>query len=78
MIIKVNGKSMTLVQLSTTDSEIPKGLYLVPATISIAEFEAQVKAFDKSQDAQNDFDTLNTIGAQRINAYGSMLDLENY
>ena len=78
MLIKVNGKTMTLVQLSTTDSEIPKGLYLVPATVSIDEFEAQVKAFDKSQDAQDDFDELNTIGAQRVYAYESVMELDSY
>jgi hypothetical protein len=78
MLIKVNGKTMTLVQLSTTDSSTPKGLYLVPATVSIDEFDAQVKAFDKSQDAQDDFDELNTIGAIRVVAYDCMLDLDNY
>ena len=78
MIIKLEGKSVTLVQLSTTDSEIPKGLYLVPSTVSFNEFEAQVKAFDKSQNAQDDFDELNTIGAQRVYAYECKLDLENF
>ena len=78
MLIKVNNKTMTLVQLSTTNSETPKGLYLVPATISIAEFEEQVKSFDKSQDAQDDFDELNTIGAQRVYAYDCIMELENF
>lgn len=78
MMIKVNGKSMTLVQLTSITSITPKGLYLIPANVLIGEFEAQVKAFDKSQDAQDDFDELNTIGAIRVTAYDCMLDLENY
>jgi hypothetical protein len=68
MVIKVNKVSMQLIELSSLDSDRPKGLYLVPSNVSIDEFEAQVKAFDKSQDPQNDFDELNTIGAQRIYA----------
>lgn len=78
MIIKVDNKSMQLIQLSSLDSDRPKGLYLVPSTVSIDEFEAQVKAFDKSQDAQDDFDELNTIGAQRVEAYDCMLELSNF
>ena len=66
MVIKVNKVSMQLIQLSSLDSEIPKGLYLVPSTVSIDEFEEQVKAWDKTENAQEDFDQLNTIGAQML------------
>ena len=78
MVIKVDKVSMQLVQLSSLDSDTPKGLYLVPSTVSIDEFEAQVKAFDKSHNPQNDFDELNTIGAQRVYPYDSMIELENF
>ena len=78
MVIKVDNVSMQLVQLSSTNSEIPKGLYLIPSTLSVDDFEAQVKAFTKSQDPQNDFDELNTIGAQRVFAYDCRLDLYNF
>lgn len=78
MIIKVNDKTMQLVQLSSNDSDIPKGLYLIPYSVTMDEFEAQVKAFDKSENGQDDFDELNTIGAHRVYAYDCMLELANY
>lgn len=78
MIIKVNKVSMQLIQVSSTDSEIPKGLYFVPSTVTIDEFEKQVKAWDKTKDAQDNFAQYNTIGAQRVFAYNSVLEINNF
>ena len=72
MILTVDNKQMKLVQLSSTDDINPKGLYLVPNHISFDAFEEEVAKFEE----QDDFDSKNTIEAQRIFAYDSIIELD--
>lgn len=73
MILKENGVSQTLVQVTNENDGTVLGLYLVPKNVQLAEFEiALISAED-----QDDFDCNNTLGVQRISAYDSILDI-NY
>ncbi len=72
MILKVNGKSQTLVQVTDDSTGVAVGLYLVPEKTTIDEFEAALKAAED----QNEFDENNTLGVQRIFAYDSILSLQ--
>lgn len=72
MILKLDGKSQTLVQVTSQNNGDVLGLYLVPEGISIEEFE---NAFELAND-QDDFEDSNTLGVERIYAHNSILDVE--
>lgn len=71
MILTINGKSHTLVQVMSTANGLQYGLYLVPDNVEIKEFE---KAFEAAEN-QDDFDCNNNLGVERITPYESILDI---
>ena len=72
MILKLDGKSHTLVQVTDDSTGEAIGLYLVPEEVSIDQFETAIQEADD----QNDFDEENTLGVQRVFAYDSILTLK--
>ena len=72
MILTIEGQSHTLVQVTCSDTGMNQGLYLIPETIEIDEFE---KEFEKAED-QDEFDNNNELGVKRITAYDSILNLK--
>ena len=73
MIIKENGVSQTLIQVTNENNGTVLGLYLIPENVSLAEFEKTLI----NAESQDDFDDNNILGVQRISAYDLILDI-NY
>lgn len=72
MILKLDGKSQTLVQVTSQHTGEVIGLYLVPEGIDIDKFEKTiVRALN-----QYDFDKNNTLGIERVFVYNSILDID--
>jgi hypothetical protein len=75
MILKVDNIQMKLIQVSSrnlfVDDINPKGLYLVPNKVEINDFEEEAEKFEE----QDEFDENNSIGAQRIYAYDSVVEI---
>lgn len=74
MILKVEGKSYKLAQVTDNSTGAIIGLYLVPENISFDAFEHAIQ----NAVTQDDFDENNKLGVLRIFAYDSMLNLENF
>jgi len=72
MILKLNNKEHTLVQVTNKNNGNVLGLYLVPKRVSIEQFE---EAFELEND-QDNFDLANALGVERIHAYESILDID--
>jgi hypothetical protein len=74
MILKVEGKSYKLAQVTDDITGAVMGLYLVPENISFDAFEHAMQ----NAVTQEDFDENNELGVLRVFAYDSMLNLENF
>lgn len=72
MTITVEGKNVNLVQVTNDNTGFQAGLYFVPYNVTMDEMQY---AIEKAED-QDDFDSNNNLGIQRVYAYDMIADLK--
>lgn len=74
MEIFVENDSKKLVQVTDGNEGVAIGLYLIPVDVSYDDFENE---FEKAE-SQDEFDENNSLSAQRVYAYDSIVFPKNF